>query len=83
MCGVHGVTDADPEYDEPAGEKWLVLIPKKWNKHVQYAWRFDPCELGAQGSARARPRAPRIDPEQDQEEFLGADQPMAQCQEGE
>ena len=75
--------EADPEFDEPAGEKWLVLIPKKWNKHVQYAWRFDPRALGAQGSARARPRAPRIEPEQDQEEFLGADQPMAQCHEGE
>ena len=62
--------DADPEYNEPAGEKWLVLIPKKWNKHVQYAWRYDPCELVSQGSARPPPRAPRIDPEEDQEEFM-------------
>ena len=62
--------EADPAYDEPAGEKWLVLIPKKWNKHVQYAWRYDPCELTAQGSARATPRAPRIDPQMDQEEYL-------------
>ena len=23
--------DADPEFDEPAGEQWLVLLPKKWN----------------------------------------------------
>ena len=29
--------DADPEYDEQAGEKWLVLLPNKWNKQVQYA----------------------------------------------
>ena len=35
--------DADPEYDEKAGERWLVLLPGKWNKQVQYAWRFDPC----------------------------------------
>ena len=37
--------EADPEYKEAAGEQWLVLLPEKWNKHVQYAWRFDPCEL--------------------------------------
>ena len=24
--------EADPEYEEPAGEKWLALQPKKWNK---------------------------------------------------
>ena len=24
--------DADPEFEEPAGEKWLALLPKKWNK---------------------------------------------------
>ena len=47
-----------------------MLIPKKWNKHVQYAWRYDPCELGVQGSARPPPCVPRIDPEEDQEEFL-------------
>ena len=29
--------EADPEFDEPAGEKWLVLIPKKWNKHLACA----------------------------------------------
>ncbi len=27
------------------GEKWLILLPQKWNKQVQYAWRYDPCEL--------------------------------------
>ena len=62
--------DADPEYDEPAGEKWLVLQPQKWNKHVQYAWRFDPCELLPQGSPRPPPRAPRVDPAADEEEYL-------------
>ena len=50
--------DADPDYDEVAGEEWLVLLPKKWNKHVQNAWRYDPCELVA---PRPPPSAPRID----------------------
>jgi hypothetical protein len=56
--------DADPEFDEQAGEEWLVLLPKKWNKHVQYAWRFDLRELrtqGAQGGAEGVRRAPRVD----------------------
>ena len=45
--------DADPEYDEQAGEQWLVLLPEKWNRHVQYSWRFDPCELAPQGTSTA------------------------------
>ena len=53
--------EADPEYDEPAGEKWLVLLPQKWNKHVQYAWRFAPCELAPPGSPRPPPRAPTVE----------------------
>ena len=44
--------DADPEFEEAAGEKWLALLPKKWNKQQHYGWRFDPRELGAkQGNA--------------------------------
>ena len=42
--------DADPDFDEQAGEQWLFLLPKKWNPrtHKQvYSWRFDPRELGA------------------------------------
>ena len=46
--------DADPDFDEQAGEQWLILLPKKWNPktHTQvYSWRYDPRELGAaQGS---------------------------------
>ena len=53
--------EADPEYDEPAGEEWLILLPQNWNKHVQYAWRFDPCELAPQGAAKPPPQAPRVD----------------------
>ena len=49
--------EADPEFDEAAGEQWLVLLPKKWNKQQQYSWRFDPRELGAAPNAQqpARP----------------------------
>ena len=39
--------DADPEFDEAAGQQWLVLLPKKWKKQQVYSWRFDPRELGA------------------------------------
>jgi hypothetical protein len=27
------------EFEEAAGEQWLVLLPKKWNKQQQYSWR--------------------------------------------
>lgn len=53
--------EADPEYKEPAGEEWLCLKPGNWNRHVQYAWRYDPCELAPQGTARPPPQAPRAD----------------------
>ena len=42
--------DSDPNFDEQAGEQWLILLPQKWNptKHKQvYSWRYDPRELGA------------------------------------
>lgn len=51
--------DADPEFDEQAGEQWLFLLPKKWNPttHKQvYSWRFDPRELGAVRTPEADPR---------------------------
>ena len=55
--------DADPEYDEPAGEQWLVLRPDKWNAQVQYAWRFDPRELcaAAPTGRRTAPRTPMME----------------------
>lgn len=40
--------DADPEFDERAGEKWLVLLPSKWNSQVLYGWRYDAREFGAE-----------------------------------
>ena len=61
--------DADPDFNEPAGEKWLILLPDKWNKQVQYAWRFDPCELGPQGRTKPPPRQPLVEPETDVEEY--------------
>ena len=39
------VWEADPEFDEPAGEKWLALLPQKWNKQQVYSWRYDPREF--------------------------------------
>jgi hypothetical protein len=67
--------DADPEYEEAAGEKWLMLLPKKWNKQVQYAWRYDPCELAPPGTARPPPRAPRFEPGLPHDEFMDDTQP--------
>jgi hypothetical protein len=62
--------DADPQFDEKAGEQWLVLLPSKWNKHVQYAWRFDPCELAPPTAAKPRPRGPRVDLSAEEEDYL-------------
>ena len=56
--------EADPDFDEEAGEEWLFLLPEKWNRHVQYAWRYDPCELASPAAARPPARAPRLDPEE-------------------
>ena len=48
--------DADPQFDEPAGEQWLILLPKKWNQQQVYSWRLDPRELGATHANAADPR---------------------------
>ena len=52
--------EADPEYNEQAGEKWLILLPDKWNGQTQYSWRFDPCELvpGEQSASQAATTPP-------------------------
>lgn len=68
--------DEDKAWGEVAGEKWMVLLPAKWNRHVQYAWRYDPCELAPQGRAGAAappPRAPRVDLCASDEEYLPSD----------
>ena len=48
--------DADPEFGEVAGEKWLVLLPTKWNpsKAGGYGWRYDPRELSPAAAAPER-----------------------------
>ena len=58
--------DADPDFEEAAGEQWMILLPKKWKQQQIYSWRFDPRELVAQprpvGGARGaegRENAPR------------------------
>ena len=55
--------EADAEYEEEAGQEWLFLLPGKWNRHVQYGWRMDPCELEPQGAQRRPPREPVLDEE--------------------
>ena len=47
--------DADAEFGEKAGEKWLHLRPDKWNpsRPVVYGWRYDPREF-ASAAAPAR-----------------------------
>ena len=50
--------DADPEYEEAAGEQWLILLPKKFNKQQHYSWRFTPDVLSG-AAAAAPPRAAR------------------------
>ncbi len=48
--------DADPEFEEVAGEKWLALLPKKWNKQQLYSWRCDPRAFAAQAQLERDPR---------------------------
>ena len=55
--------DADPEFDEKAGEQWLILQPKKWNKHTHYGWRFDPCKFGDARELTGAPARKRMRPE--------------------
>ena len=50
--------DADAEFDERAGEQWLILLPQKFNSQQHYGWRLDPRELAASDASTpaARPR---------------------------
>ena len=48
--------DADPEFEEVAGEKWLALLPKKWNKQQLYSWRYDPREFAPAAAPERDPR---------------------------
>ena len=57
--------DADPEYEEKAGEKWLILLPERWNGQVAYAWRYDACELVKAGRRKPPPRRPVVELRED------------------
>jgi hypothetical protein len=46
--------DADAEFGELAGERWLALLPKKWKRQQIYSWRYDPRELSAEAAAPTR-----------------------------
>ena len=46
--------EADKDFDEPAGQTWLILLPNKFNRHVHYGWRYAPEQLGHR-SAEHRP----------------------------
>ena len=53
---------AGPEFEEQAGEQWLILLPKKWKKQQHYSWRYAPAELARMRGMNAaevpeRPRA--------------------------
>ena len=51
--------DADPAFDEKAGEQWLFLLPQKFNKHVHYGWRLDPREFATPQPPGGQPSAKR------------------------
>eukprot|EP00966_Prymnesium_polylepis_P017894 412611-Prymnesium_polylepis.1 len=61
--GVLWAWDADPDFDEQAGEQWLFLLRSKWNPttHRQvYSWRYDPRELGAAHASKPDERRKRM-----------------------
>ena len=45
--------EADKDFDEQAGEAWLILLPNKFNRHVHYGWRYDPAQLAKERAARS------------------------------
>ena len=51
--------EADPEFEEAAGEQWMILLPKKWKQTTLYGWRFDPRELSGASRTQERPERPR------------------------
>ena len=55
--------DADPDFEELAGEQWLILLPSKWNPKTHrtvYSWRYDPRELGATAAPERDERRARM-----------------------
>ena len=58
-------------------KKWLFLLPKRWNKHVQYAWRYAPRELEPEGDAAPLESAPRVELAASDDEYLTEDECMS------
>ena len=52
---------------------WLILLPNRWNRHVQYAWRYDACELAPQGAPKPPPQPPQIDQMESDLEYMTGD----------
>ena len=54
-----------------------MLHPKKFNRHVQYAWRLDPCELGleidAQPAVPPAPARPHFQDDDSEGEYLATE----------
>ena len=49
----------DADRKEKETQSWKVLLPQKFNKQVQYAWRYDPRDVprvapGPEVQARCR-----------------------------
>ncbi len=63
-----------------AGEEWICLHPRKWNRHVINGWRYDASELRADGElvplgeAADEPPAPCVDECDTEEEYLTSDE---------
>ena len=45
--------EANTEFEEVAGQTWLILLPNKYNKQVHYGWRLDPRQLAEDRAAAA------------------------------
>ena len=52
--------EADADFEEKAGEQWLILLPDKWNRQVHYGWRYDPREREAARAQRERQEASAV-----------------------
>ena len=45
--------EANTEFEEVAGQTWLILLPNKYNKQVHYGWRLDPKQISQDRAAAA------------------------------
>ena len=56
------VKPKDKDREEKESLSWMVLLPNKWNKDGQNAWRFDPCDLPLAAVPAAPAAAPAAAP---------------------